>query len=145
MFCLFFCLFFLSLYCIAWLNNSEKLAVSRYQTTVEINCAIRMLCVVIGFKISRQFFNQWEAKSKSKSITPCTRDFSRTLSKLHVIAWNSHWFIVLLASLMIGLTMQLLCIGFSTVVLVKTVLKAADCWVAWLSYCEWKLALTPAW
>ena len=36
--------------------------------------SLRLLRLVIGLKDSRQFFNQWDAKSKP--IAPCTRDFS---------------------------------------------------------------------
>ena len=43
---------------------------------------LRLLRLVIGFKDSRQFFNQWEAKPKPKPIAPCTRDFSRASSEL---------------------------------------------------------------
>ena len=43
-----------------------------------------LLRVVIGLKISRHFFNQWEAKATP--IAPCTRDFSRALSKLQFVA-----------------------------------------------------------
>ena len=50
---------------------------------------LRFLRLVIGLKDSRQFFNQWEAKSKP--IAPCTRDFSRASSKLQVIARNGSW------------------------------------------------------
>ena len=46
-----------------------------------------LLHLMIGLKISRQFFNKWEAKPKP--IAPCARDFSRSLSKLQVIARNS--------------------------------------------------------
>ena len=54
-----------------------------------------MLRLVIGdwLKISWHFFNQWEAKP----IAPCTRDFSRALSKEQVIAYNSDWFTGLFA------------------------------------------------
>ena len=41
--------------------------------------------LVITLIISREFFNQWEAKPN----IPCTRDFSRALSKLQVISINS--------------------------------------------------------
>ena len=44
--------------------------------------------------------DQWEAKVKP--IAPCTRDFSRALNKLQVIAMNSHWFIALFAAVVIG-------------------------------------------
>ena len=45
---------------------------------------LRLLRLVIGLKDSRHFFNQWEAKPKP--IAPHTRDFSRALSELQVIA-----------------------------------------------------------
>lgn len=41
---------------------------------------LRFLRLVIGLKIPRQFFNQWEAKPKP--IAPRTLEFSRALSKL---------------------------------------------------------------
>ena len=55
---------------------------------------------LIGKKLSRQFFNQWE--TKPKPIAACERDFSRPLSKLEVITKNSDWFIALFASVVIG-------------------------------------------
>ena len=55
----------------------------------------RSLRLVTGLQISRQFFNQWEAKPKP--LAPCTRDFSRVLSKLYVTARNSNWLIVMFA------------------------------------------------
>ena len=55
---------------------------------------------MIGLKISRQFFNQREAKPKP--IEPTTRDFSRALSKLRIIASNSDWFIALFGPVLIG-------------------------------------------
>ena len=63
--------------------------------TIESNYAIAPLSLVIGLKISRQFINHWEGNPKP--ITTCTPDFSRALSKLHGIATNLDWFIVLLA------------------------------------------------
>ena len=58
----------------------------------------------------RKFFSQLEAKSKPKPITPCTREFSRALSKLQVIVRYSDWFIALIAPVVIGQSF-----GFSTV------------------------------
>ena len=52
---------------------------------------LQLLRKVIGWKISRQFFNQWEAKPKP--IAPCTPGFSRALNKLKVILGDSDWFI----------------------------------------------------
>ena len=53
-------------------------------------------------------------RSKVKPIAFCTRNFSRALSKLHVIARNSDWFITLFAPVVIGRS-NYLAIGFSTV------------------------------
>ena len=57
------------------------------------------------------FVYQWEAKPKP--IAPCTRDFSRALSKLQVIARNSDWFIALFAPVVVGHSYYF-GIGFST-------------------------------
>ena len=48
----------------------------------------------------RQFFDQREAKPIA--IAPCTRDFSRALSALQVVAGNCDWFIALFAPILIG-------------------------------------------
>ena len=61
--------------------------------TVVSNYALPLLRLVIGLKGTRQFLSQLEAKPKP--IVPCTRDFSRALSKLQAIASNSDWFIAL--------------------------------------------------
>ena len=66
----------------------------------ELITCLRLLRLVIGLQVSRQFFNQWEAKPKP--LAPCTRYFSRILSKLYVIARNSGWFIVMFALVVIG-------------------------------------------
>ena len=66
--------------------------------TVESNY-IR-LWLVIGLKVPRKFFSQLEAKPKP--IAPCTRNFSRALSKLQVIARYSDWFIALIAPVVIS-------------------------------------------
>ena len=70
--------------------------------TVESNYVLRLLRLVIGLKDSRQFFGQWEAKPKPKPIAPCTRDFSRALSKFQIIARNCDWLIALFAPVVIG-------------------------------------------
>ena len=59
-----------------------------------------LLRLVIAFKISHEFFNRWEAKPKP--IAPCTRDFSRALSKLDVIARSSDWLIAQFAPVVVG-------------------------------------------
>ena len=75
--------------------------------TVESKYVLRLLRLVIGLKDSRQFFNQWEAQSKS--IAPCTCDLSRASSELHIIARNCDWFIALPAPVVIGRSN---CFGF---------------------------------
>ena len=67
----------------------------------------RLLRLVIGWKDTRQFFGQWEAKPKP--IAPCTRDISHALSELQVIARNCDWFITLSAPVVIGRSN---CFGF---------------------------------
>ena len=66
---------------------------------------LRLLRPVIGLKIWRQFFNQWEEKQKP---------ISRTLSRLHVIALNSDWHIALSTPLVIG-SSNYSGLGFTTV------------------------------
>ena len=74
---------------------------------------LRLLRLVIGLKDSRQFFNQWE--SKSKPIALCTRHFSRAPSELQVIiARSCDWFIALTAPVVIGRS-NCFGLGFSTV------------------------------
>ena len=73
----------------------------------------RLLRLVIGLTDLHQLFNQWEAKPKA--IAPCTRDFSRALSELQVIARNCDWLIALSAPVLIG--RSICCgFGFSTVI-----------------------------
>ena len=86
---------------------------SSFQMTVESNYAIAITTLGDWLKISRQFFNQWEAKPKP--IPLCTHGFSRALSKLHVIARNSDWLITLFPSVVIGRSNRF-GIGFSTVI-----------------------------
>ena len=61
---------------------------------------LRLISLVIGLRMSCQYFNQREANPKP--LAPGTRDFSRALSKWQVIARNSDWFIALFAPLAIG-------------------------------------------
>ena len=67
--------------------------------TVEINHAIT-IAIVIGLKILRQLFSQWEPTQNQTAA--CTRDFSRALNKLQIIARNSDWLIALLTPVVIG-------------------------------------------
>ena len=55
---------------------------------------------MIGLKDSRQFFSQGEAKPKP--VAPSTRDLSRALSELQVIASNCDRFVALFAPVVIG-------------------------------------------
>ena len=77
----------------------------------KIMTRLRLLRLVIGLKISRQFFNQ----SETKPIAACTRDFSRALSKLQIISRDSDWFVALFSPVVIGWS-NYLGIGFSTVI-----------------------------
>ena len=73
---------------------------------------LRLLCLVIGLKISRRCFHQWEANPNP--IVPGRCDFSRPLSKLQVIATNSDWSMALFAPVVIGRSTYF-GIGFFTV------------------------------
>ena len=64
---------------------------------------LRLLRLVIGFKISRQFL-----------IAPYTRDFSRALRKLQIIGRKSDWFIAPFALVVIARG-SYFGIGFSSV------------------------------
>ena len=79
--------------------------------TAEVNRRLQLLRLVIGLKDSRQFFNQSEAKPKP--IAPRTRDSSRALSELQVVA--RYWFIALFVPVLIGRS-NCLGFGFSTVI-----------------------------
>jgi len=74
---------------------------------------LRLLRLVIGLKDSRLFFNQWD--TKPKSISPCTRDFSRASGELQVIARNCDWFMELFVPVIIGRS-NCFGFGFSTVI-----------------------------
>ena len=90
---------------------------------------LRLLRQVIGYKISRQFFNQWE--TNPKPIAPCAHDyFSRPLSRLQVIARNSDWFIALFAPNVIG-RVDYFGIGFSTAI--------------WKPFCSVIVCLSVSW
>ena len=58
--------------------------------------------LVIGKKIS-VFQRQFSTNEKeNQTIAPRACNFSRALSKLQVIPWNSDWFIALFAPIVIG-------------------------------------------
>ena len=54
-------------------------------------------------------------RSKTKTNRTCTRDFSRALSELQVIARNCDWFIAMFAPVVIGRS-NCYGFGFSTVI-----------------------------
>ena len=78
--------------------------------TVESNHTIAIATIAT---ISRQFFNQREAKPKP--VTPCLRVFFRDLTKLRDIAEDSDWFVALFAAVVINRS-HYFGIGFSTVI-----------------------------
>ena len=83
--------------------------------TVEPNYTrLRVLSLMIGLKISRQFFNQWEAKPKP--IAPCRRHICLALRKFQLIRKNSHWFIALFAPVVIGRSNYFSVAGLLTVI-----------------------------
>ena len=98
------------------LTAGQSSCYSSSQMTVEINYAIAIaiaIAIVIGLKISRQLFSQREPKQNQTAA--CTRDFSRALNKLQIIARNSDWLIALLTPVVIGQS-NYFGIGFSTVI-----------------------------
>ena len=71
-------------YDISHLFSLNVSAVFKWST--KLITRLKLLPWVIGWIMSRQFFNQWK-KKKPKLITPCMCDFfSRALSKFQVIA-----------------------------------------------------------
>ena len=84
-------------------------------------------------------------RSKPKSIAPCTRDFSRALSKLLLIARNSDWFIALFTPVVIGRS-NYYCFGLSTIIWKPLYLKptyphfALNLMPSLFSLCRWGLA-----
>ena len=81
--------------------------------TVESNHTLRFVSLVIGLKISRQYFNQRE--EKPNPIAAYKHDIYHPLSKLQVIGRNSDWCISLFALVLIGRS-DYFGIGFSTVI-----------------------------
>ena len=68
--------------------------------TVESNCAIAIATLSDWLKNFAPVFQPM--RCKTQPISPCTRDVSRVLSKLRVIARNSDWFTALSAPVAIG-------------------------------------------
>ena len=93
--------------------------------TAEVNTRLRLLRLVIGLKDSRQFFNQSEAKPQP--IAPHTRDSSRALSELQVVARYCDWFIALFAPVVIGRSSYF---GFSFTTVIWKPLYKASAWVS---------------
>ena len=81
--------------------------------TVESNDVIAIAALSDWLKRLTPVFQPREAKPKP--IAPCTRDFSRALSKFHIIARNCDWFIALPAPVVIGRS-NCFGFGFSTVI-----------------------------
>ena len=79
--------------------------------TVESNYVIAIATLSDWLKRLAPIFQPM--RSKTKQIAPCTRNFSRALSELQVIARNCDWFIALSAPVVIGRSN---CFGFSTVI-----------------------------
>ena len=97
---------------------------------------LRLLLLVIGWRDSRQFYNQWEAKPKP--VAPFRRDFSRALSELHLIVRNCDWFIAVFVSVVIG---RINCLGF---VFSTVIWKPFDCCCCyWFS--GFAIHLIPKW
>ena len=79
--------------------------------TVESNYMIAIATLIDWLKRLAPVFQPM--RIKTKTIPPCTHDFSRASSELQVIARNCDWFIALPASVVIGRSN---CFGFSTVI-----------------------------
>ena len=97
---------------LAMLAAGQSSCYSSFQMTVEINYAIA-ITIVIGLKILHQLFSQWELTQNPTAA--CTRNFSRALNKLQIIAGNSDWLFALLTPVVIGQS-NYFGIGFSTVI-----------------------------
>ena len=80
--------------------------------TVESNYVIAIATRSDWLKRLAPVFSANEQQNQ-KPIAPCTRDCSRALSKLQVIARNCDWFIPLFVPVVIGRSN---CFGFSTVI-----------------------------
>ena len=83
--------------------------------TVEINYMIAIATLNDWLKRLAPVLQPMRSKPKPKPIAPCTRDFSRALSKLQVIAGNCDWLVALFAPFVIGRS-NCFCFGFSTVI-----------------------------
>ena len=76
--------------------------------TVESNYVIAIATLSDWLKRLAPVFQPMRIKTKT---APCTRDVSRAMSELQVIARNCNWFIALPAPVVIGRSN---CFGFST-------------------------------
>jgi len=68
--------------------------------TVESNYVIAIATLSDWLKRLAPVFQPM--RSKTKTIAPCTRDFSRASSELQVIARNCDWFMSLFVPVVIG-------------------------------------------
>ena len=82
--------------------------------TVESNYVIAIATLSDWLKRLPPVFQPMRS-AKPRPIAPCTRDFSRALSELQVIARNCDWFIALFAPVVIGRS-NCFGFGFSTVI-----------------------------
>ena len=82
--------------------------------TAESNYVIAIVKLSDWLKRFAPVFQPVRSKTKTNGTT-YTRDFSRALSKLKVIAWNFDWFIAQFAPVLIGRS-ACFGIGFSTVI-----------------------------
>ena len=69
-----------------WFTTGEAYRADRVVFKCLSKLITRLLRLVIGVKIARQFFDQWEAKPKPP--VPCAHDFSRALIK-----WLQFWLV----------------------------------------------------
>ena len=82
--------------------------------TVESNYVTATATLNDWLKRLTPVFQPMRSKIKTNRAM-CTRDFSRALSKLKIIAGNSDWFIALFAPVVIGRS-NCFGFGFSTVI-----------------------------
>ena len=68
-------------------NQITTLGRTVFKWLLKVIMRLGLLGLQLGYKISCQYFNRWEARPKP--IESCTRDYFRVLSKLRVIAGNS--------------------------------------------------------
>ena len=68
--------------------------------TAKVSTRLRLLCLVIGLRDSRQFSTNQKLNQNQSHAR--TRDSARTLSELQVVGRYCDWFIALFAPVVIG-------------------------------------------